>query len=127
MLHIAGLINRIRNSNDIVKKKWLVAMSSAAMTVIVGVWATYMNYNMHGFDPHTQEITETRTDGASGFGATLSNGLKAVKHAAGLKISRITASFASLAQKKNSVSIKSASMNFIAEGIEGIKPATLPR
>ena len=64
-------IEKIRNSDEAVKKRWVIALSAAVMTLVVFVWLSYMSILVGP----VQEASSDTAKPQSEFWAVMKNGL----------------------------------------------------
>ncbi len=118
------LISRIQAADEATKKAWLIGATSLAMLIVISVWVVYINHSIVSIDQDQSGIA-AQSDNTS-FATTFSAGFTILKSQIGSNVSRMIATLRSFAERKNSVSIQSASLNFVAEGIADVKPKKLP-
>jgi uncharacterized oligopeptide transporter (OPT) family protein len=67
------LLNNIQNSDESVKKRWLIASSALAMILVIGLWLVYMNWALNSFDKTAQ-----KQESETGFWQIFKTGLNVV-------------------------------------------------
>ena len=79
---IARFIIKLQNSEENVKKRWLIIFSGTSMVLVVGLWLVYFNWSLEKISPAQQQATaetsgikETLED----LKATLNNGIAGIK------------------------------------------------
>ena len=110
---IQNFFLELREKDEATKKRWLVILTSASMVVVIALWAVYLNFTLADLGPKPPASNEI------GILKTSRAGLQII---AGKSIAYLQ----SLAQKTNSITIQSASINMILKDLEEIKPKRLP-
>ncbi len=48
-------IKKIQNSDENIKKRWLIASSAITMVLVIGLWLIYMNWSINSFNENAQK------------------------------------------------------------------------
>ena len=59
MNSIKSFIEKLQNSDDAVKKRWLVIMSGLSMIVIIAIWLVYLNNSIQKLGENSPRQSET--------------------------------------------------------------------
>lgn len=59
MSSIKNFIEKLQNSEDNVKKRWLVILSGLSMVIIIAVWLVYLNNSMEKIGEKQSRQSET--------------------------------------------------------------------
>ncbi len=69
---LKNLLNNIQNSDEITKKRWLIASSAVAMVLVVSLWLIYIN---NAIQPADNNINIEKQESEIGFFQIFKNGL----------------------------------------------------
>lgn len=72
-----GLLQKIQNSDDGTKKKWLILISAMAITVVIFVWVAYFDTLLVSVDQYVS-ADKVAKSGEFGFFDTIKSGAAAV-------------------------------------------------
>ena len=114
-----NFLEKIRNSDDRIKKMWLILFSSITMVIVIGLWGLYVNLTIPR--PVKEKFSsETSKDGQKNEGR--SEKIAEIERTlyAGMIF------FKEKLSAKNSILIENNSRNFILEGLEAIPKVQLP-
>lgn len=59
MNSIKSFIVKLQNSEDSIKKRWLIIMSGLAMIIIIAIWLVYLNNIMGNIEKRENKQSET--------------------------------------------------------------------
>lgn len=109
----------LQEKDEQAKKKWLIGLTSASMLIILVLWIISLNSTLKTLSGPEDERSKT------GFGATLSQGLKVVGGEIGKNLSEISDKLQSYIATTNSVTIQPVNLNF-SNDIEPVTPKKFP-
>lgn len=115
---INEFLEKIRNSEDNVKKRWLVVLSGGAMLIVLSLWVVYFNLTLpRTSSPQQNQLTKSATDikresKLAEIKRNLLSGLSVVKE--------------KVFNRKNSISLSNEERNFQVEDLEEIPETKLP-
>ena len=119
-MRISEFINKVRGSDESVKRRWLIVLSGSTMLLVVFLWVLYFNIALPEVSPpvaadqspaHKQGSTVEQNNKLGNLKRTLAAGFSVIKEKLG---------------RKNSIIIDNTERNFILEGVEEIPKITLP-
>jgi len=116
---LSKFIIKIRESEEDVKKRWLVILSGSVMLLVVFLWMLYFNLTVlqvptiaENADPAPEKASPVKESGKlANLGKTLMSGFNAIKE-------KIT--------YKNSITITNIERNFLLDNNEEIPKTKLP-
>lgn len=111
-----NFFEKIRNSEEATRKKWMWILVSFSMILIIGLWAVYINHNIESLGGAKKEIAEESKEQKPSFWEIFQNGLK-----------MLTQEFKKSSQKTKDISIQGANLNFILDGLDEIERQGLPQ
>lgn len=97
----------IQSSNETTKKRWLIALSAAAMTIVVALWVVYMNFTITSFDYKEMEGVKGETFEGREFSELASSALYNLRN--------VLAGLFSKFGSTNQIQIKREEFNFIPD------------
>ena len=59
MNSIRNFIEKLQNSDDTVKKRWLVIMSGLSMIIVIAIWLIFLNNSIRGVVKEKSNQSET--------------------------------------------------------------------
>jgi len=68
-------IEKLQNSDEDTKHRWMLILTAVAMTIVIFVWLAYFNNLVAGFSAAPEPVTE---ETGFGFWATMKNGIAIV-------------------------------------------------
>lgn len=72
-------LKQIQESNEAVKKRWLIALSCISMIIVISVWLALLNSSIKSAKNDNIKPTETKIETEIGFWQTFKTGLKVIK------------------------------------------------
>lgn len=130
MQSVRNFIVKVRNSDETTKKFWVVLFSVISMFFVVSIWLAYINVTIARVPGPSKLTTNDPSFAKATEGKQAMDGQELEKpgffsiFAAGTKI--IFDSLKARLAVKNDIVITKQEVNFVAEGLEPVKPATLP-
>lgn len=120
---LKNFIVKLQNSDDAIKKVWLVVLSGVTMVIVISLWMVYLNSSLiTKVGPSANPVAQKETaptkkieSDEPGFLAIFGAGVKTI-------FDQVKTKFLSV---KNIV-IESPERNFVAEEVEPIPPTKLP-
>ncbi|GEM_PF-1884912 len=109
----------LQEKDEQTKKQWLTGLTAGSMLIILAMWALSLNSTLKTLSGPEPEKSET------GFGATLSQGMKVIGGQIGKSLSEVSDKIQSYVATTNSVTIEPVNLNF-SENIESITPKKFP-
>lgn len=52
---IRDFVEKLQNSDDAVKKRWLIGLSAATIILVIGLWVVYLNFTIDKIGESEQE------------------------------------------------------------------------
>ncbi|OGY63650.1 MAG: hypothetical protein A3I89_02850 [Candidatus Harrisonbacteria bacterium RIFCSPLOWO2_02_FULL_41_11] len=117
---IQNFFLKLREKDEPAKKRWLFALSSVSMALVIMLWGTYVNLTFQNLDAAPEDIA------GPGFLKTFNSGFYAVSEKSAGKLSILFDYLKKIAKQKNSITIHSADINFILNDLENLSPKKLP-
>ncbi|TSC81847.1 MAG: hypothetical protein G01um101419_727 [Parcubacteria group bacterium Gr01-1014_19] len=132
MRSITNFITKVQNSDETTKRFWVVVCSSISMLLVVSLWLGYMNVTITSIPgPGGLTTNDGRRTTTNNLQLTTDDtevrkpGFFAV-FTAGVKIIFDELKERTLAKKDIMITKENQEVNFVAEGVEPIRGATLP-
>ena len=124
MNKIQNFFLKLQKEDEPVKKRWMVALTSASMLIVTVFWGFYFNATIKTIE--TAGISEQET-GDNNFLAAVKNGAGIISKETGLKLSKLVDSIQTIANKTNSITINKTDNDFlIKKDLEDVAPKKLP-
>ena len=124
MNKIQNFFLKLQKEDEPVKKRWMVALTSASMLIVTVFWGFYFNATIKTIE--TARISEQET-GDNNFLAAVKNGAGIISKETGLKLSKLVDSIQTIANKTNSITINKTDNDFlIKKDLEDVAPKKLP-
>ena len=118
---IQNFFMELRQSGEDTKKRWLFILSGSSMLIVLVLWVFYINLTVQSLQKENANPQNN-----AGVFSIFKNGVIVLSKESGLKLSKLADYFEAFLSKKNSVTIQGANFNFIANGLDDIKPKKLP-
>mgnify|MGYP001568763818 CR=1 FL=1 len=115
-------LQKLRKRNDVQKKRWVVAVSSISLIVILMLWIVYLNLSLPSFKDKTvtrEEHPQKTTEG--GFFTTFRNGFAALSEG----VQNSLKNFKNPLQKSNEFSFEKNGAQYTPPKPEIISPTEL--
>lgn len=68
--NIKNFIIKLRESDEMVKKRWLIGASAVAMILVISVWLVYLDYTIEKIG-----VVESESDNSTSFWQVFKTGL----------------------------------------------------
>lgn len=112
----------IREGDEATKKRWLIILTSISMVVVVIFWSLYISISV----PQLGSSSKNNAAESGSFTGTISSAVGLAAKNLGLKLNYSIDKLKTLAQRTNSITIEGASFNFVAGGLQEVRPKKLP-
>ncbi|OGY66928.1 MAG: hypothetical protein A3H63_02390 [Candidatus Harrisonbacteria bacterium RIFCSPLOWO2_02_FULL_45_10c] len=117
---IQDFFTALQKKDDLIKKRWLIFFTASSMLVVITLWSFYLSATIRSFNSEPQQAV------APGASETFRNGLVIVSSKIMAELRDWRSAVMSFIGQTNSVTIQGASLNFVTQSTEDIKPRTLP-
>ncbi len=110
-------MQKVRTSNEVVKKAWLYGLTALSMAAVLGLWGGYMNENIPVvFRPGGSAVVADAE--SSSMFSVLKIGWEKIAGFAGVRLNRGLALMKDLLLPENRIIISKQEGNFVLEGME---------
>lgn len=72
---LRNFIEKLQNSDESVKTRWLIGLSAVAMVIVVSLWLVYLNYSIKTADNSENQKSEIEFWGIFKTGLKVAGGL----------------------------------------------------
>ena len=122
--NLLKFIEKIRNSHEEIRRRWLVILSGSSMVIVIALWVLYINVTIQNTpSPVTETVKETQNPGLAEVFLT---GFKIVTAQIKDSATQIINSLRKQVLTPNSITIDSLERNFVIENLEPIPKTPLP-
>lgn len=122
--NLLKFIEKIRNSPEGIRRRWLVILSGSSMIVVIASWVLYINAVVQDTpSPVTESVEKTQKPGLAEVFLT---GLKIVTVQIKDSVTQVADYLKKQALTPNSITIDSLERNFVLEDLEPIPRTPLP-
>lgn len=121
---IQNYITKVQQSDESTKKRWVTVCTAITMITVISLWSFYFKSSVQ-----TLNLPENPTPIAQEASvlSTFSIGGKIIAQKIGGAISNGIAQIKSLTKETRSVTLQTATINFVLEELPIISPKSLPR